>query len=564
MSIDAGGLAQMTFNGFPSNGLGAPGSGFASRNRGSHNHKRLSVGLPHHINPAESHSDSNPTPRTSRSHLLAGLRTAPKTPAVPASAPYNQIDYQSQLGGMDANSYNQYMQSVPQSATTASFGGNHYGGRQQQQQQQQPQRHHYQQHQHQQQHQQQQQQQHMYSMPEQVLAPPTFYGQEAEMDPNVMEQLQLTSLFLAQRQQQLQQQLAAITAAASTAQLQGLNLNQFQQPMSPQVNAYGQQQQQQQQQRAQQSPIEVPGQPGLYLVYNPMTGQYQYAVDNNAQSPMSPVSQNQTSFFNVDTPQKQQPVFRAEISPPPTERPTPTGSRSITPPKKTSSPASSLAHVEPLPPPSANAFRRGHKKASSLAINALTGVSDGPKTSSVATFGSARTVFPPTPMTGTFGPGAARAGEHPIRQPRGPPPLEELIALPTSKHEGSKNFATRQRRRALDNLVRAGSFRRAVSGSPRGSPISERELHFQSEEDEPCFRKQSPIGSERNAKRSSKDSLEGLGAGGAVQTPVSEKGDAFDMGSFAKQLPSPIQQGLGRRHMMLGVLSAAEKRKSMF
>ncbi|CAD0038439.1 unnamed protein product [Aureobasidium pullulans] len=472
MSIDAGGLAQMTFNGFPSNGLGAPGSGFASRNRGSHNHKRLSVGLPQHINPAESHSDSNPTPRTSRSHLLAGLRTAPKTPAVPASAPYNQIDYHSQLGGMDANTYNKYMQSVPQSATTASFGGNHYGGRQQQQQQhqqQQPQRHHYQQHQHQQQHQ--QQQQHMYSMPEQ----------------------------------------------------------------------------QQQQQRAQQSPIEVPGQPGLYLVYNPMTGQYQYAVDNNAQSPMSPVSQNQTGFFNVDTPQKQQPVFRAEISPPPTERPTPTGSRSITPPKKTSSPASSLAH-----------------KASSLAINALTGVSDGPKTSSVATFGSARTVFPPTPMTGTFGPGAARAGEHPIRQPRGPPPLEELIALPTSKHEGSKNFATRQRRRALDNLVRAGSFRRAVSGSPRGSPISERELHFQSEEDEPCFRKQSPIGSERNAKRSSKDSLEGLGAGGAVQTPVSEKGDAFDMGSFAKQLPSPIQQGLGRRHMMLGVLSAAEKRKSMF
>jgi len=296
-----------------------------------------------------------------------------------------------------------------------------------------------------------------------------------------------------------------------------------------------------------------------------MTGQYQYAVDNNAQSPMSPVSQNQNGFFNVDTPQKQQqPVFRAEISPPPTERPTPTGSRSITPPKKTSSPASNLAHVEPLPPPSANAFRRGHKKASSLAINALTGASDGPKTSSVATFGSARTVFPPTPMTGTFGPGAARAGEHPVRQPRGPPPLEELIALPTSKHEGSKNFATRQRRRALDNLVRAGSFRRAVSGSPRGSPISERELHFQSEEDEPCFRKQSPIGSERNAKRSSKDSLEGLGAGGAVQTPVSEKGDAFDMGSFAKQLPSPIQQGLGRRHMMLGVLSAAEKRKSMF
>ncbi|KAG9620715.1 hypothetical protein KCU64_g21642, partial [Aureobasidium melanogenum] len=110
MSMDAGGLAQMTFNGFSSNGLGAPGSGFASRNRGGHNHKRLSVGLPQHINPAENHSDSNPTPRTSRSHLLAGLRTAPKTPSVPASAPYNQLDYQSQL------------------TTAAGFSGNHYGG----------------------------------------------------------------------------------------------------------------------------------------------------------------------------------------------------------------------------------------------------------------------------------------------------------------------------------------------------------------------------------------------------------------------------------------------------
>jgi hypothetical protein len=553
--MDAGGIAQMTYNGFSSNGLGATGSGFASRNRGAHNHKRLSVGLPQHMDSAESHADGNTTPRTSRSHLLAGLRTAPKTQAVPASAPYNQTDYQSHFSGMDANTYNTYMQTVPQTATGAGFGGNHYGGRPQQQQQQQ-----------QQQHRHSYQQQQMYSMPEQVLAPPTFYGQDAEMDPNVMEQLQLTSMFLAQRQQQLQQQLAAITAAANTAQLQGLNLAQFQQPMTPQASAYGQQ-------RVQQSPIEVPGQPGLYLVHNPMTGQYQYAVDNNAQSPMSPVSQNQNGFFNTDTPPNQQkPVFRAEISPPPTERPTPAGSRSITPPKKSSSPASNLAHVQPLPPPSANAFRRGHKKASSLAITALNGVPDGPKTSSVATFGSARTVFPPTPMTGTFGPGAARVGEHPIRQPRGPPPLEELMALPTSKHEGSKNFATRQRRRALDNLVRAGSFRRAVSGSPRDSPISERELHFQSEEDEPGFRKQSPIGSERgfrkqspigserSAQRSSKESL----AGSAVQTPVNERADVFDMGSFTKQLPSPVQQGLGRRHMMLGVLSAAEKRKSMF
>ena len=283
--MDAGGLAQMTYNGFPSNGLGNPGSGFASRSRGSHNPKRLSVGLPQQAGHAADHFDPNPTPRTSRSHLLAGLRTAPKTPSVPASAPYHQLDYQSQAfgGGMDVNTYNAYMQGVPQTATGAGFGGNQYGGRQQ--------------HQHRQQ---QHQQQQLYSMPEQVLAPPTFYGQDAEMDPNMMEQLQLTSLFLAQRQQQLQQQLAAITAAANSAQLQGLNMNQFQQPMSPQLGAYGQQNAQ--------SPIEVPGQPGVYLVYNPMTGQYQYAVDENVQqSPMSPASQAQDGFFNnVDTPQKHQ------------------------------------------------------------------------------------------------------------------------------------------------------------------------------------------------------------------------------------------------------------------
>ena len=71
-----------------------------------------------------------------------------------------------------------------------------------------------------------------------------------------------------------------------------------------------------------------------------------------------------------------------------------------------------------------------------------------------------------TPMTGTFGPGQARAGDHPIRQPRGPPSLEELVAKPTSNHEGSKNFVTRQRRRAVNNLVKAGLERR---GASRGS-----------------------------------------------------------------------------------------------
>ena len=191
-------------------------------------------------------------------------------------------------------------------------------------------------------------------------------------------------------------------------------------------------------------------------------------------------------------------------------------------------------------------------------------LNDGPKTAAVNA--SARAAFPPTPLTGGFGPGAARAGEHPIRQPRNPPNLEELIAAPTAKHEGSKNFATRQRRAALGNLMRAGSVRRAVSGSSRGSPASEAEMSFQS--DDSFYRKQSPIGYERHVQKGSNGSLEGLGANGsATQTPNSEKsqGDAFDMANFVRQLPSPIQQGQERRRLMLGnLMSAAEKRKTIF
>ena len=65
-----------------------------------------------------------------------------------------------------------------------------------------------------------------------------------------------------------------------------------------------------------------------------------------------------------------------------------------------------------------------------------------------------------------------------MRQPRGPPAIEELTSAPTSKHEGSKNFATRQRRRALDSLMKAGIGRRGVSRSSEGSPVSEGEYNF--------------------------------------------------------------------------------------
>ncbi|KAI7641999.1 hypothetical protein KC318_g21661, partial [Hortaea werneckii] len=87
MSFDAGGLAQMTYNnnnGFASNGLNAPSSGFGNGNRSRFNNKRLSVALPPNVSSISENQVDNPTPRTSRSHLLAGLRTQPKAPSVPA------------------------------------------------------------------------------------------------------------------------------------------------------------------------------------------------------------------------------------------------------------------------------------------------------------------------------------------------------------------------------------------------------------------------------------------------------------------------------------------------
>lgn len=523
-----------TGHGFPAGGIGVPASGFGGR--GSRlNPKRLSVALPPRVAPINENQVDSPL-RTSRSHLLAGLRTQPKTPAVPASAPYHQTQHS--VNGLSASqwadqNYSGYGQGVPQTATGASFGASAQystnAGRQ------------------------------VYALPDQVLAPPAVYDHVEEMDPNIIQQMQMQHLFLAQRQQQLQQQLASITAAA-----QGMSLNGHaqrasfhQSPMTAQTpqGFYGQQQQQQIQ-----SPIEVPGQPGVYLVYNPAIQGYSYAIDQNFQQAQQTMSPAQYASAKSESPAQ---AFG--LTPPATERSTPTNTRSFTPPKKSASPPSTLDNVEPLPPPSATAFRRGHKKASSLAINAFSSISDGPKTSSAATFGSQRSAFPPTPMTGTFGPGAARAGEHPIRQPRGPPPLEELTTAPTTKHEGSKNFATRQRRRALDSLMRAGTNRRGASRSNGGSPVSESEIHFpipEECEDVTSFssgsRKMSPIGSEMKEKRGSQGSDSGyFGLSSASSS------EAEDMGAF-KQPPTPATPGVpgADRKKMLGLLNAAEKRRS--
>jgi len=211
----------------------------------------------------------------------------------------------------------------------------------------------------------------------------------------------------------------------------------------------------------------VPGSPGVFSVYNPMTGQSSFVVDNSyQQQEVSPVRQAKSV-----SPPPATPGYQRQFSEPSLLQPE---ARSVSPPKTTQSPPQD---VEPLPPPSANAFRRGHRKNMSSVNIKTTG-----EWTKNAGAGARSAGFPQTPMTATFGPGHGRAGEHPVRQPKGPPLLQELEEKPTSKHEGSKNFAARQRRRAVHDLVRAGRERRSDGGrqpgSAAGTPGSENEFTF--------------------------------------------------------------------------------------
>lgn len=234
----------------------------------------------------------------------------------------------------------------------------------------------------------------------------------------------------------------------------------------------------------------------------------------------------------------------------------------MSPPKKVPSPAQD---VEPLPPPSANAFRRGHKFNKSIATDGNPATPNGPK-SALRTGG-----LPNTPMTGTFGPGQNRAGEHPVRQPRGPPSIEELVAKPTSKHEGSKNFATRQRRRAVHSLVRAGIERRGVRSGSGGSmsPVSETDGYpMMSDNDSESVHSTSSlsnknsigslrakasgvIGSERRAKKE-----------GSVDSLSSSSSSASKMEIRIEEPPKTSTPGSDRVKTPMLVLTSAEKRKT--
>ncbi|KHN94818.1 uncharacterized protein MAM_07237 [Metarhizium album ARSEF 1941] len=462
--MDAGGLAQMTSNSFNSaNGLPISAGGLASR-RGSQNIKPLTFDT---VKQGNGSKDGATTPRTSRSHLLAGLRTAPKSATAstfPTSPASNVTPQQYARRSMATNLHEYGQDSVYNTAPKTAFPqyGNMQGIYQNMMGNQQ------------------------YTV-DQVLAPPELPMDEQaqeHMDPNLYSQLVATNLYLAQQQQRLQQQLRNVQAAAQ--QFQQLNLNSAQRSHLTHQQLALYEQQQQLHNLQQQLGVQAALSQGQQVYYSPVTGQYY--VDNAivttaaqvgspyVEQPMSPtfslqsVQQRLQQHFQQQ--QYQQPAPgtpRVQVSPPPDNHQLTL--RAGSPPKQHDSPSD----VTPLPPPSANAFRRGHNKASSLApvnstLAAVSPSGDAPKSAGPNTASCHM-----TPVTGGYGPGQARAGEHPTRQPRGPPSLDDLMSKPTTKHEGSRNFAARTRRSAVHNLVRAGLERRKGADSSVGSmsPVSE-------------------------------------------------------------------------------------------
>ncbi|PHH82127.1 hypothetical protein CDD82_6885 [Ophiocordyceps australis] len=454
--MDAGGLAQMSSLNLSSpNGLNVPSSNLASR-RGSQGLKPLSFDAIKQNTNANPRDAAVPTPRTSRSHLLAGLRTAPKSASAATFAPkpsapsaVTQQYARNAMASTDAYAmdpnmaYNGPQTAFPQFGVQGRQAGAYHNLPGQQQ----------------------------YTV-DQVLAPPEISMDEQLQDPNLYAQLVATNMYLAQQQQRLQQQLRSVQTAAQ--QFQQFNLN------SPHVSQQQMaifEQQQQLRNLQQQLGVQAAMGQGKQVFYSPITGQYY--VDSSAavaqmsprfqEQPMSPAMTGLHQRHQSYT-QSQQSTPRVQVSPPP-ENQQKTRLRSNSPPKRYDPPT----EVTPLPPPSANAFRRGHKKASSLAPVNSGSISQGSSSDVPKSAGPKTASFPLTPLAGGYGPGQARAGEHPIRQPRGPPALDELKAKPTAKFEGSKNFASRTRRSAVHNLVRAGMERRKGVGSSPGtmSPVSE-------------------------------------------------------------------------------------------
>ncbi|KAI9759503.1 MAG: hypothetical protein M4579_002262 [Chaenotheca gracillima] len=594
MSLDAGGLAQMTYPPLPPGGmLGMPGSGFASRGRSSHI-QHLSVRDQRSADAESQAAPATSTPKTGRSRFLANLRTAPRA-GVPPSAPPTQMQHglgsEQRPNGL-GNPAQNGVSSGPRTAWDPSFNGQQamnmlnpnaavagHGGH------------------------------HAYARPEQVLAPPEVSRNNLQGSDDWFEQFCKMKEELTRQQEILQQQLINATNAANQAERQlhkqagrqqsmqgqqGRNgfqnaiNNQPTQPMygMPSAGPFGGFHAQAQTFQPAMMPTayyQTPGQggqPAYYMVDPAVMTQEQYylAQAQAAQYAQSPsVSPESHSAQREPTPPR-----ASRLASPPLRQAPVAIQRNPSPPKDNSPPPT----MSPtLPPPSANAFRRGHKKSLSVAPGSVPGASvlqngEGSKTGGFRPNG-----IPPTPSTGTFQPGQSREGNHPSREPRGPPPLEELIASPTSKHEGSKNFVTRQRRRFVQDLVRAGKERRGVRGSGSagsGTPASEfdKQLQFDDNDSNASLGSGSlsgeptvghahvaangAIGSERRgiirARSRDNDSV----SGHLQSLQLNGNGSMSDL----HRRPSPAYgadgqtNGEARKSPMLVLTSAAEKRKS--
>lgn len=443
-------MSQQTFAN-PNSFNNMSSSGLASR-RGGQTIKPLSVeALRSPSNDVK--ENAVPTPRTSRGHLLAGLRTAPKSATVSsfaANAANNHAKTNPALYGLQEGGPKTALPDYGSTGTASQSFGSIMGYSQ---------------------HQQQQQQQQSFT-PDQILAPPEIHIEdqsEAQMDPDLYARLLQQNLQLAQQRQMLQHQLFNLTQAQQQLEIMNINGNSN---VAYQAQALYQQQLLQQQQQLALA-AQAAQQSAIYTYVDPATGQQAYYVDQaqltNQYLEQAQQQQQQLNTSAYHQRQQPSPAPRLEVSPP---RESPF--RNSTPPRRNESPL--IDNPAPLPPPSANAFRRGHKKSSSLMLalgNANLAAGQEPPKSA----GPRTANFPVTPLTGGYGPGQARAGEHPVRQPRGPPSIEELKAKPTSKIEGSKNFAARTRRSAINNLKKLGFERRRVTtGSASSgsiSPISE-------------------------------------------------------------------------------------------
>ncbi|PUU72246.1 hypothetical protein B9Z19DRAFT_1069918 [Tuber borchii] len=451
MSMDAGGLAQINYFHQQAN----PTS-FASRGKGSHL-RNISVPVPSNNLSAPADNQTATTPRTARSALLAGLRTAPRTPnPSPASASLTDSGLESKYSSPGSSGF------VPQN-TRSGQSPNRYRGYQSSQGT-------------------------PYSAASQQLPTPPSSSSPAlglngemfelsdETDNEKYQQLLATNFILAQKQAELQAQLANSVAAhqVQLLQLQQLQLqssgssNFATPPMSPGgLGSYMQQSANAANMNANR----------YYPIYNNIYGYYaqpQVSVDylqqfQQQQQQSPPASAQPENNAPVYQPpqqqqQQQQQTQSQERQSPTLNASTGRSGRSRSPPKLTLN-----------QPTNSSGFKRGHRKASSLStcVNVSNlDIAEPPKT-------SLPKIMPTTPMTATFAPGHA-SGSHPIRQPRGPPAFEELKAKPTNKDGGSKNFATRQRRRAVFKLVTAGMERRtarSASSSIGGTmtPVSENE-----------------------------------------------------------------------------------------